>query len=924
MLKITLFDNLTLTYDGKPFTFKGIPKTVPLLAYLLLHQDRPIHRDELAFALWPDESEKSARGKLRRHIYALRQLLPNPDYISRNGTQIAWQSAETDWLDVTAFEQASQTPDQLPQVVVLYGRGLLPQVDEAWLTPIRNRYQQIFTAALAHLIDRHTRQQAWADAIALAECWLAVEPLNEAAARALITVRYRSGDQSGALQSYFDFEERLADELDVSPSDALFDLYHRVANRLALEDADPPPHNIPAALTRFFGRTLDLINITQLLTTNRLITLTGFGGSGKTRLALEVARQLLPTFRDGTYFVDLAPLRDSADILPTLSTTLSLREATTLHTFLHDKQMLLILDNFEQLLDGATIVTDLLHAAPNLKIIVTSRSVLQLYGEQEYPVPPLPVPQDVPKQLDQLLEYAAVALFVARARAHRPTFTLAAHNAADIVQLCQQLDGLPLAIELAAARIKLFTPAALCRHLAQRLTILTSRQLPARQRTLYATIDWSYQLLTPEQQTLFAQLSVFQDGFTVPAVGVVIYQRTPQFDLDLLEQLTALTEQSMLVVDNSDSEPRFSMLPLLRDFALQQLDATQLPPLQSRCLAYFAWFSAERARDWEVNDDQPLWLARLQNERENFRAALRWGTRHAATTEDVNHAASLMQYLSNSYWRVSGLLREGQKWAERLLHFRSQLSVDNSIHCLGSLSGALLFQGDHESAENHLLEMLALAEQVNDQHHISFALVYLGLNAGRQGQYDLAQARLERAITIEQTHHPDTMTYYRMNALNNLAIVYKYQGKIDEAIEIHQQLLAHRRQQGETTQIAGTLSNLADLAILRDDFAAAEDALREALAIRQRVDDKLGLLNTIGKIIKLAFVRDPSLQVVTLHSALGQLHEQFDYPMTPAVQAGFDKRVAALRGMFSAETFQQAWSDGQPISLYDTIQLLPI
>jgi predicted ATPase len=411
------------------------------------------------------------------------------------------------------------------------------------------------------------------------------------------------------------------------------------------------------------------VALSDLLTQDdvRLVTLTGVGGTGKTRLALQVAADLLDRFDDGAFFVDLAPLADPAFVLPTIAATLGIREAGdrslrgSLIAYLTGKHLLLILDNFEHLLAASSVVADLLAACADLKVLATSRAPLHVRAEREFPVPPLALPD--PTQLpvlNRLAEVAAVTLFVQRAQAAKPDFALTAENAAAVAALCVRLDGLPLAIELAAARIKLLPPLSLLARLERRLPVLTGgpRDLPARQRTLRDTIVWSHDLLSPEEQTLFRRQAVFAGGSTLEATEAVA---NPDGDLDVFAVLAALVDHSLLrQSEGADGEPRFVMLETIREYGLERLAERDDHVIRERHAHYFLAL-AERLRPQIDTREGKTVLARLDAEHPNLRAALTWAIEHTDADTGVRFGAALWKF-----WYVRGDLREASAWLERV------------------------------------------------------------------------------------------------------------------------------------------------------------------------------------------------------------------------------------------------------------------
>ncbi len=436
-----------------------------------------------------------------------------------------------------------------------------------------------------------------------------------------------------------------------------------------------PLTNLPAPPTNFIGRRTELKEVVELFLRPevRLVSLTGPGGTGKTRLGLEAGRALLDSFPQGVYFIDLAQVSDPSLVSTTIAHTMGIREGggrpplESLIVYLAASEMLLIIDNFEQVTQAATDISQLLASAPGVKALVTSRIPLHLRGEHEYPVSPLDTPPEALQSMDQTLEYEAVALFCQQARTVRPGFELTEENQAAVVAICRRLDGLPLAIEIAAARIKIFTPQALLKRLDKSLNILVggAKDLPDRQQTLRQTIDWSYQLLEPEEQALFTRLGIFAGGFTLEAAEKIC---EPLGEVDIFSGIESLLNDSLLrQVRSVSNEPRFDMLQTIREYALEKADQagimTELSWAHCNSFAQLA-ASAGGMGEGTYGAESTMWLQRFDEEHDNYRAALSWALQHP--DEGVLLVITMMLQLT-WFWYRYGYLQEGCEWTERTL-----------------------------------------------------------------------------------------------------------------------------------------------------------------------------------------------------------------------------------------------------------------
>jgi predicted ATPase/class 3 adenylate cyclase len=729
-----------------------------------------------------------------------------------------------------------------------------------------------------------------------------------------------------------------------------------------LKTLDAQRHNLPVQLTPLVGREREVTTVRDRLLDpdTRLLTLTGTGGTGKTRLALQVAAEALDAFPDGTFFVNLAPIGDPDLVLPTIAQTLGLTESgsqplrETLHTFLQDKHLLLLLDNFEQVLDAAAVVADLLAARARVRIMVTSRAVLHLRGERLYPVPPLALPSLTPlPPLERLTQYAAVRLFIERTRNVQPDFVVTNETAPAVAEICVRLDGLPLAIELAAARVRLFTPLALLARLSSRLGVLTggARDLPARQRTLRATIDWSYSLLTAEDQILFARLSVFVGGHTLEAIEAIC---NPDGALDVLGGVESLLEKSLLEHTEVEGETRFVLLETLHEYARERLEASgEAEELRRRHTAYFL----ELAQRAAVHGGtvEAGWLERLEREHDNLRAALGWTHDRAEVELEVKLAVALALfwatrgYLGEARERLGGLLAlQGRHrhalppdlraealfwlghmlWAEADYERAAPLMEETlalcrvlgeprvAARCLRILGHIARERGDGEQATALFREALDLARDIGDTARTAWALLGLGDVAREQGD----AARLERFCA-------ESLTLFREvsdkrgegYALNNLGLAARLRQDVPQAAALFADSLAVFRELGFAVGVAEVLSNVGGLARVQGQLEQARTAFVESLALARTAGPMAVVADDLVGLAGVAGAQQQAARASRLFGTAQALREANRMPRWPVHETDHERDVAATRAALGEDAFTAAWAAGQVLPLEQAI-----
>ncbi|MBN9388863.1 MAG: tetratricopeptide repeat protein [Chloroflexi bacterium] len=699
-----------------------------------------------------------------------------------------------------------------------------------------------------------------------------------------------------------------------------------------------PTHNLPLLASAIVGRDREVAECVALLRRDlSLLTLTGTGGTGKTRLALQVAHELVNDFEDGTFFVSLTAISDPALVPTTIALTLGIKEGgkpilDLLKEWLSARQVLLVLDNFEQVVSAAPLLTELLVVAPGLKILVTSREVLRVYGEREYPVTPLavPDPKEMPS-LRQLSENGAVSLFVQRARSVKPDFALTESNAQAIAEICVRLDGLPLAIELAAARSKLFTPQALLARLSNALDLLVTnmRDMPLRQQKLRSAFDWSYTSLEPAEKTIFTWMAVFVKGCTLEAAEAVFSGfNNPDFeDYAILDILSSLVDKSMLqLVNGKNDEPRFGMLETLREYAQERLTGTpEEYCLHMRHAEYFLDL-AEKAEPGLIGPDQTSWVERLDPEQANFRASLEWLLENnrvvqantpctpAEPSRYLEMAARMVGSLAR-LWNIRSQTTESRRGFETVLtkiSDRTSLPLAIMHKTLSGAGSMAYIQGDYPASLAWYQEALDLNKANGDNLGTARILRDMGLVKAYAGECREALDLFEEALVVhEQLNDRWGMGVTLLNqgltsiGADNLELA---ETSLNEAYKIFTDVK-------ETRGSSYVLNNLGYVALLRGEFARATDLLLQSLRLKQTFNDRLGISWSLDGLAAILARRGQFEKAAYFLSAANKLRDLVCSPLTYFGHKLNTPTLALVREGLDEETYRKALTAGYNQSL---------
>ena len=773
---------------------------------------------------------------------------------------------------------------------------------------------------------------------------------------------------------------------DLQHPEGIFQLLHPdlPSDFPSLKSLDIAPNNLPIQLTRFIGREKEIAEVKGLFSTTRLLTLTGSGGCGKTRLGLQVVADLLEEFPDGVWVVELASLSDPNLVIQETASVLGIREdptmgegslgtssATTgvetlltrLTDYLKSKGLLLFLDNCEHLIEACIKLVDvLLRSSPNLKVLVASREALGIAGESTYQVPSLSIPDlQNPPLGGNLMTYEAPCLFVDRALAAASTFTVTNENAPAVAQICHRLDGIPLAIELAAARVKVLSVEQITKLLDDRFRLLTggSRSALPRQQTLRAAIDWSHNLLSESERTLFRRLSAFVGGWTLEAAEAICSDEGIE-EYKVLDLLTGLVDKSMVAVEEQTGEARYRLLETVRQYARDKLlESEEGEGLRARHLDWFLDL-AERAEPELRGPDRAEWLDRLEVEHDNLKAALEW----SETGKEGAEAGLRLAGTLWDFWHARGYLYEGGEWLERVLSRSSSVSVSTRAkalmgagfmahlqwdygratvrfneslamsrelgdkkgiaNCLNGLGAVARMQGDFSRATPLLEESLALWRELGDGWNMAWSLRFLGLAASNQEDYSRALELLEESVALFREIGDKGSLSYTLPALGY--VVWK-RGDYNRGKALLEEGLALSRELGNKGWIALSLNRLGRFALNQEDYGRAAELLEESLTLsldRKVVELEEGdkgfppLLEGFGGV---AVGQGQAKRAARLYGAAEALREANATPiLLSSERKEYDVWVATARAKLGEKDFKAAWAEGRGMSPEEAIE----
>lgn len=863
-LTLNLLGGVQLLNYDVPLALPKSRKALALFIYLA-YTERAYTREALADLLWDTTSTAQSLSNLRTLLTRFPASMAA--YLSITRDTIAINPKGIVSVDACAFTNTMNTlPQPLSHSAAVTCAGLLasyrgdfldgfhvtgaPRWHE-WMMLEREYLHALALDGYQQLTAYYLACGDYAAGIEVATALLRLDPANEIGHGHLMRMLAFTGQRTAALAQFEACRQLFQDEFGVDPDDALQRLYIQIRDgELAVPTAtgakrSTPRHNLPGEITPLIGQHAATIEVQMLLrrTDVRLVTLTGPGGVGKSRLGEAAAWALVNDFANGVFLVELAAVRDPELVLSAIAQTLGIRDQDStplqqrLHEHLREQQLLLLIDNFEQVIDAAPRLFNLLRTCPQVKLLVTSRETLRLHGEHEFVVPTLALRD-------------AVELFVQRAQAVNPTFVLDANTVTTVKTICQQLDCLPLAIELAAVQSKLFSPAAILNRLKDRFSFLIARtrDRPDRQRTLRTTLDWSYELLTPEEQQLFRRLAVFLGGRSLVAVETICNpvddSAVVPLTNDVLNGLTALLDQSLLYqTTDSAGEPRFMMLATIYEYAAAQLAGSEeADALRRRHLDYYVAM-AEQAETELTGANQVIWLDRLDAELDNFRAALDYALLRGTIELGARLSAALRRF-----WGMRGHVSEGRQSLSDLLVRADQISPLTKAKVCSAAGTLAEAQSDYDQAVTLQQEALTLRRTHGDKTGVVVSLNNLGFLAENQGDYRTARSLYEETLT--RSREIDYKLYIAISLINLGRLLHAL-GEYALARVYAEESLARNRAMDNQWGIALALDNVGNLALIAGEYPAARTYYEEALAIRRGFGGKWGIatsLQNLGEI----------------------------------------------------------------------------
>ena len=958
-------------------------KAANLLKLLALAPGHRLHRERVMDALWPDSGRRAASNSLRRTLHSARRVL-DPDagsrYLASEEEQLVLCPDASIWVDVEAFEEAaaaarrSGVPAAYRAALDLYAGDLLPSDRyEGWAEEKRGESRRLHLELLVELAEAYEQWGDLARAVEALRMAVAKEPALEETHAGLMRLYALSGREGEALAQYERLRATLSKGLGFRPSTATKRLRDEIASGefpLTLASLTGAPreerplqssgHNLPAPRTSFVGRERELLEVKRELAMTRLLTLTGTGGSGKTRLALEVARSLVGAYPDGVWLVELAPISEGALVPQATARALGVKEqpeeplTETLAGVLRNRRALLVLDNCEHLVEAlARLVDVLLDSCPLLGVLATSREPLGIPGEAQRLVSHLSVPDARQQPMAEELErYESVRLFAERARYRNASFALTPQNAQAVARICERLDGIPLALELAAARVGL-SEEQIASRLGDSLGLLTtgSRIAPPRQRSLRGALDWSYDLLGEPERALFGKLSVFAGGWTLEAAEAVGSGEGNE-EGEILDLLLGLVDKSLVAAETTGKGgERYRMLEPVRQYARERLEERGEVGAIRRTHAGFFLALAEEADTNLRGPEQGVWLERLETEHDNMRAALAWSLKIGEAQLGLRLAGALAWF-----WDVRGHYTDGLGWLEGLLGKASAAPTAARAKALVGARRLMALYGDYERAGITTGEGLRLYQEIGDRKGIARSRADLGWITLAQGDLERTKMLTEGLPRNQESEDTDV----RSRGFGTLGWLAWDRGDLERGQNLLEEGLEISRKSKDVRGIVYGLTNVGYAAMLRGDYERAKALTEEGLTLSRELGGQPGvvyLLCNLGTIAQEQGDRERAavlfeesvkrnrkwghkailaelmegiaveagaygvaVRAARLYGAAEALREAIGVPLPESDRPRYGRHTAAACSLVDKETWREAWAEGKAMKLEQAVE----
>jgi predicted ATPase/DNA-binding SARP family transcriptional activator len=914
MLEVRLIGKFDIQCNGKPVIISS-RAAQSLFAYLILTAGTSHRREKLAGMLWPDAPEEKARAYLRHELWRIRKALSSrskADYLLVDDLSICFNPSVEYWLDVTVLRNAgdASSSDELISALHVYEGELLPGFYEDWVTLEREHVQTLYEQKMGLLLELLEKERRWKEMLEWAERWISLGEAPEAAFRYLMMAYDALGNHAQVTATYERCVQALH-ELDLEPSEQTRTLAFKRTPKL----------NIPIPLTSFIGREKELKEVAELLSNSRLVTLTGSGGVGKTRLSIQVVADVLTRFPDGVWFLDLAPLSDPALVPTTLANLLGLRESgelpviDLLRNFFQSRTVLVIFDNCEHLIEAcARLAHSLLTSCPSLSILATSRELLRVSGEIPYRVPSLETPNlDVKPAVDTSAKIESVQLFVERAVVASPRFAVSPQNAFAIAQICRRLDGIPLAIELAAARTNILTAEQISERLDDRFRLLKSglRSALPRHQTLRAMIEWSYDLLSEKEKLLFRRLAVFSGGWTLEAAENVCSTEGIERS-EILDLLTQLVNKSLIVVETWGGESRYRRLETIRQFAREKLiEATEAGLLHDRHLAYFLT-KVEEIAPHLMGAEQSAWMDYLELELDNIRAAMECSISKKKGEESLRLFGSLAWFLF-----IHCHFQEGLEWFRRTLELRNGTSKQAQAKALADGSWLNYAMGDLATASARRQESADLYRELGDLKGLSTQLQFLGVMEAERGNRAQARPFLEESLRISRAIN-NRLAIPRV--LLHLGLFSESEGDHVIAWHYFEESLTICRELGEGHLTMIVLSWRGSFALAQKNTREARQYCRESLEIGIKLKNKRTIAEEFLSFAEILCTEERYSESAQLQGFAETLFKDSD-SLTESHLADIKRTADIPEKRLGEESYRKEFDIGKKLTLEQAVEI---